>query len=211
MEVTVLSHSLCAHWLTVLRDKNSPPPAVRKALGVISRLLFFEATRSAEVETTQVATPLEVTVGARLAERLVLVPIIRAGLVMVEPILELAPQASVMHIGARRNEETLETIPYYSSLGEGLASARAFILDPMVATGGTVAHAIAEVCRFSPKAVDVLAVVGAPEGIAQADKAASATKTPVRMWLATIDRELNERGYILPGIGDAGDRAFGTL
>ena len=211
MEITVVSHSLASAFLTRLRDKNTDVQRFRETVESLSTILFLESSKSLDTEAIEVETPFEKTIGTEIANDIILVPIIRAGLGMVEPILKLYPQAVVMHIGAKRNEETLGTIPYYSSLKKDINGSIVFLLDPMLATGGTLSFAINEIAKFSPNRINILTVICAPEGIERVSETADNFNIPIGLWTAIIDRQLNENGYILPGLGDAGDRIFGTI
>ncbi|MCD6530976.1 uracil phosphoribosyltransferase [bacterium] len=210
MEVNIITHSLAGDYLTKLRDRDTPTPLFRQILDNLAVILFVESSRDLPTRTIEIETPLERTIGAEIERQIVLVPILRAGLGMVDSILKLAPESVVMHLGVRRNEETLEPEPYYSALGKQIEGAAVFILDPMLATGGTVAYAVEKVAKYSPARIDILSVLAAPEGVEKLSAGAEQVSVPVRLWVAALDRELNERGYILPGLGDAGDRIFGT-
>lgn len=210
MEVLAISHSLSGQLLGVLRDKSTPSRNFREALEQISLLLFWEASRDLDTTIYEVETPFETAMAARFEHDVVLIPILRAGLTMLPMIWKTVPKAVVEHIGVYRNEETLSPEPYYSSLDEHIEEAVSFILDPMLATGGTLSYALKIVAGYNPSAIEVLTVVSAPQGIEKLAEAADSISVDVRLWTAAIDRTLNENGYILPGLGDAGDRAFGT-
>ncbi len=210
MEVNVITHSLAGHYLTLLRDKNTDTPQFRETLERIAALLFVEASRDLPAQTVEVETPLEKTIGAVIEKPAVIIPILRAGLTMVRGIENFCPEITIMHLGVRRNEETLQPEPYYSSLTDQIEDSVVFILDPMLATGGTLAYALNQVGSRKPLRVEILSVLAAPEGIEKVSTTADKLAFLVRLWVLAVDRGLNEKGYILPGLGDAGDRAFGT-
>jgi len=211
MEITIVSHSLSGIFLTKLRDKNADVSNFRETIESLTTVLFVESSKSLATETIEVETPFEKTIGTKLVEDIILIPIIRAGLGMVRPILNLYPQAIVMHIGAKRDEKTLETISYYSNINERIEGNTVFLLDPMLATGGTLSFAIDEIAKFSPERINILTVICAPEGIERVSFVADNSGIPIALWTAIIDRQLDDNGYILPGLGDAGDRIFGTI
>lgn len=200
------SHPLVAHKLTRLRDKNTEPKKFRELVREIAALLAYEATADLLTVPRQVETPLAMAMGAELQEKIGLVPILRAGLGMVEGIWELMPQAEVWHIGLYRDEHTLKPVEYYNKLPVEPTVSVCLILDPMLATGGS-AVAVADILkRWGVNKIKFVGLIGAPEGIAAMQKA----HPDIPLYLAAIDDRLNERGYILPGLGDAGDRQFGT-
>ncbi|MCD6594847.1 uracil phosphoribosyltransferase [bacterium] len=211
MEITIVSHSLSGIFLTKLRDKNADVSNFRETIESLTTVLFVESSKSLATETIEVETPFEKTIGTKLVEDIILIPIIRAGLGMVRPILNLYPQAIVMHIGAKRDEKTLETISYYSNINERIEGNTVFLLDPMLATGGTLSFSIDEIAKFSPERINILTVICAPEGIERVSFVADNSGIPIALWTAIIDRQLDDNGYILPGLGDAGDRIFGTI
>ncbi|KUI16950.1 uracil phosphoribosyltransferase [Mycobacterium sp. GA-1285] len=205
MDVRVVDHPLAAARLTTLRDENTDNAAFRAALRDLTLMLVYEATRDAAVETVAVRTPLAETTGCRLANPPLLVPVLRAGLGMVDQAHALIPEARVGFVGVARNEETHQPTPYLESLPADLSARPVFVLDPMLATGGSMVHTVELLyCR---NAVDITAVcvVVAPEGLAALEKAAP----NIRLVTATIDECLNDIAYIVPGLGDAGDRQFG--
>ncbi len=208
MAVKVVEHPLVAHWLYVLRDRNTPPPQMRQAVDALVPLLLYEATRDLQLQTRAVETPLEATTGQRLAERVAFVPILRAGLGMVAPALRLLPEAAVYHLGMYRDEQTLEPVFYYDPFtGRPCHVDLAFILDPMLATGGSAMLAASRLKQWGVPKVRFIGLIAAPEGVDAMAKA----HPDVDIFVAALDRQLNSRGYILPGLGDAGDRLFGTL
>jgi len=200
------SHPLVAHKLTRLRDRNTEPKKFRELVREIAALLAYEATADLLTIPKQVETPLAVTTGAELKEKIGLVPILRAGLGMVEGLWELMPQAEVWHIGLYRDEQTLKPVEYYNKLPVEPRVSVCLILDPMLATGGSAVATADILKRWGVRKIKFVGLIGAPEGIAAMQKA----HPDIPIHLAAIDESLNEHGYILPGLGDAGDRQFGT-
>jgi uracil phosphoribosyltransferase len=205
VDVRVVNHPLAAARLTTLRDERSDNGAFRVALRDLTMMLVYEATRDALRETFTVRTPLAETVGTRLAKPPLLVPVLRAGLGMVDQAHVLIPEARVGFVGVARNEETAEPMPYLESLPDDLRGQPVMVLDPMLATGGSMIHTIGLLHRRHADDITVLCVVVAPEGIAALEK----TSAGVRVFTAAIDDGLNDISYIVPGLGDAGDRQFG--
>ena len=205
-EIFVSTHPLVLHDLTLLRDAETPPAAFRAALHRVALILLHTATAELPTRKTIVHTPLESAEGFALRGRVAFAPILRAGLGMVPAALEMLPQAEVWHLGFYRNESTLQPVQYYSPLGKRPLPETVFLLDPMLATGGSAVAAITELKRHGARHVKFVGVLAAPEGIARVREAHS----DVDLYLAAVDRALNEHGYILPGLGDAGDRQFGT-
>jgi len=199
-------HPLVAHKLSRLRDRNTEPKKFRELVREIAALLAYEATADLLTVPRQVETPLATMTGAELQEKIGLVPILRAGLGMVEGFWELMPSAEVWHIGLYRDEKTLKPVQYYNKLPVEPTVSVCLILDPMLATGGSAVATTAIVKRWGVRKIKFVGLIGAPEGIA----AMQAAHPDVPLHLAAIDDHLNERGYILPGLGDAGDRQFGT-
>lgn len=206
MQPLVVSHPLAQRHLTVMRDASTPPHLFRRHLNLLGRMLFLEATRDLPVETIRVQTPITETNGVKLARPMVFVPILRAGLGLLDGILSLVPDATVAHVGIKRNEETALPQPYYANLPPVIAEAEVFLLDPMLATGGSAVEAIHQVKAAGATRITMICVVSCPEGIAALSKA----HPDVKIVTAAIDDGLNERSYIVPGLGDAGDRYFGT-
>lgn len=203
----VVEHPLVQHKLTLLRSADTSTKKFREGLEEIAILLGYEATRDLPLEEVGIITPLEAMKAKRLAgKKLVLVPILRAGLGMVEGLLRLVPSARVGHVGIYRDEETLEAVRYYTSLPPDVDRRRCLVLDPMLATGGSAVAAIDLLKREGVRDVQLLCVIVAPEGV----KRVTAAHPDVPIITAALDRQLDERGYILPGLGDAGDRQFGT-
>jgi uracil phosphoribosyltransferase len=200
------SHPLVAHKLTRLRDRNTEPKKFRELVREIAALLAYEATQDLGTTPRQVETPLSHTTGFELAEKIGLVPILRAGLGMVEGIWELMPSAEVWHIGLYRDEKTLKPVEYYNKLPIEPTVSLCLIVDPMLATGGSACATVDVLKRWGVKKIKFVGLIGAPEGIARLQE----EHPDVPIYLAAVDDHLNERGYIVPGLGDAGDRQFGT-
>ncbi len=204
--VTVITHPLVQHNLARLRDERTPMTEFRRRLSEVAALMTYEATRSLAVKKISVRTPLEKTAGVQLQKEIVLVPILRAGLGMLDGILEMIPQARVGYIGLKRDEATLAAHCYHESLPPKLGAAEVILIDPMLATGGSTVAALELLQSRGAKNIRLLCLVAAPEGIARVRQ--SFKTLPI--FTAAIDRQLNKVGYILPGLGDAGDRLFGT-
>ena len=199
-------HPLVAHKLSRLRDRSTDPKKFRELVREIAALLAYEATADLLTVPRQVETPLTTMTGAELQEKVGLVPILRAGLGMVEGFWELMPTAEVWHIGLYRDEKTLQPVQYYNKLPVEPTVSVCLILDPMLATGGSAVATTAIVKRWGVRKIKFVGLIGAPEGIALMQ----AAHPEVPIYLAAVDDHLNEHGYILPGLGDAGDRQFGT-
>lgn len=199
-------HPMVAHKLTLLRDQRTEPKKFREAVREIAALLAYEATADLELMPKEVTTPLARHTGAQLREKIGLVPILRAGLGMVEGIWNLMPSAEVWHIGLYRDERTLKPVEYYNKLPVEPTVSVCLVLDPMLATGGSAVATVEVLKRWGVRKIKFVGILGAPEGIALMDQ----HHPEVPLYLAAIDERLNERGYILPGLGDAGDRQFGT-
>lgn len=203
----VVSHPLVQHKLTILRDRATPTKIFKELVEEIAMLMAYEATSDVELEKIEVDTPLETCMGRQLSgKKLTLVPILRAGLGMVEGIYRLVPNARIGHIGLYRNHDTLEPVDYYFKVPGDASERDFFVLDPMLATGGSAAAAVASLKRAGATRIRFLCLVAAPEGVRRLSKA----HPDVTIYTAALDRELNAHGYILPGLGDAGDRLFGT-
>jgi uracil phosphoribosyltransferase len=205
MDVHVVDHPLAATRLTTLRDERTDNAAFRSALRDLTFMLVYEATRDAPRAELTIRTPLAETAGYRLANPPLLVPVLRAGLGMVEEAQALIPEALVGFVGVARDEETHQPTPYLESLPEDLSAQPVFVLDPMLATGGSMVHTLGLLQSRGAVDITVICVVVAPEGIAALEAAAPG----VRLYTATIDDGLNDIAYIVPGLGDAGDRQFG--
>lgn len=206
-QLTVVDHAVLADRLTVLRDRNTSFPDFRHALFECSAILAVEAARALRVRETEIETPLEPTRGARLSEQVVVVPVLRAGLGMVDGFLRLLPDARVGHLGMARDERAHTPVDYYSRLPPGMGAAHTFLLDPMLATGGSAVNALQHLRDAGAGHLELVCLVSAPEGI----EAVNSAHPDVRIWTAAVDRGLDENAYIRPGLGDAGDRVFGTL
>jgi uracil phosphoribosyltransferase len=204
--VTVIAHPLVQHNLTRLRDRRTQSQEFRRLLGEIASLMIYEATRSFGVKPLKVQTPLEPARGLRLEREIVLVPVLRAGLGMLDSILQLIPHARVGFIGLKREETTLRAVFYHKSFPKNLSRFEVILIDPMLATGGSAVAALDLLAEQDAKRVRLVNLVAAPEGIRRVRK--SHPRVPI--FTAAVDRQLDERGYILPGLGDAGDRLFGT-
>ena len=208
MRVTVVDHPLITHKLTVLRDKNTPSPVFRQLVEELVTLLAYEATRDVRVETVEIETPVTKTTGVRLSRpRPIIVPILRAGLGMLEGIIKLLPTAQVGFLGIKRDEETLEPHTSANRLPEDLNGRQVYIIDPMLATGGTLIDSIDYVFERGATEVTAICLLGAPEGV-EAVRNHVGDKN-VNLVLGALDEKLNEVGYIVPGLGDAGDRLYG--
>lgn len=206
MQPVILSHPLARRHLTTIRDVATPPHRFRRQLNLLGRLLFIEATHGLAVEDVRVQTPLQETDGVRLSRPMVLVPILRAGLGLLDGILSLVPDAIVAHVGIMRDEETAQPRPYYANLPPVIAEAEVFLLDPMLATGGSAIEAIRQLKAAGAQRITMICVVSCPEGLSALHQAHS----EVKIVTAAVDQGLNEKNYIVPGLGDAGDRYFGT-
>jgi len=204
--VTVITHPLVRHQLTRLRDAATPPGEFRRVLAELTTLLLYEASRDFEVRVLSVRTPLARTRGARLRREVVLVPILRAGLGMLEAALRHIPNARVGFIGLKREETTLAAQFYHQSLPKSLRDREVILIDPMLATGGSAVAALDLLARRGAVRVRLVNLVAAPEGIRRVRRAAPGLK----IFTASVDAGLDQRGFIMPGLGDAGDRLFGA-
>lgn len=204
---TEVNHPLVKHHLTRLRDSQTSPLEFRALVRRLSVLLAFEATRDLPLRERKVQTPLTETLGYEVEPRVGLVPILRAGLGMVDSVLDLIPHAEVWHLGLFRDEETAQPVEYYSKLPEKHAVDTAFILDPMLATGGSAVSACQTLMNWGVTKIKMLAIIAAPEGVAEL----SANFPDVEVVVCAVDEKLNDQKFIVPGLGDAGDRIFNTL
>lgn len=205
--VTVVEHAVLADRLTVLRDRGTPHGVFRQAVFEAAAIMAVEVARALPLREVEIETPLEATRGVRVLEAVTVVPVLRAGLGMVEGFLRLLPDARVGHLGIYRDHDHHAPVDYYERLPPGLPDARVYVLDPMLATGGSAIRALDHLKRAGARTLELVCLVAAPEGLA-----ALASKHPdVAVWTAAIDRGLDESAYIRPGLGDAGDRVFGTL
>ncbi len=207
MGIFELKHPLLQHKLTILRDKDTDTKTFRENLNEIAKLMTYEATKNLSLDEISVEGPIGVAKGYQLEDKAVgIVPILRAGLGMVDGLLSLIPTAKVGHIGVYRNEETIEPVYYYCKLPDDIAERKTFLLDPMLATGGSAVYAIDYLKQHGVKDIVFMSVISAPEGIAKVQE-----KHPdVDIYTAQIDEGLNAASYIYPGLGDCGDRIFGT-
>jgi uracil phosphoribosyltransferase len=206
MAVHVSRHPLLSHKITRLRDTATGPEAFRALVAGLTQLLFVEASADLRLAPQTARTPLADAPGHRLAESVGLVPVLRAGLGMVEPILSILPEACVWHLGLYRDHDTLRPVTYYSKLPTALDVDVSFLLDPMLATGGSAVAAIDILKRSGARRLKFLGLIAAPEGV----RALAEAHPDVEVFVGAIDERLNEQGYIVPGLGDAGDRQFGT-
>ena len=209
MRLHIADHPLITHKLSVLRDQDTPSPVFRELVSELMTLLAYEATRDIRVDKIKVQTPVAETDGVKLAHpRPIIVPILRAGLGMLDGILALLPTAQVGFLGIKRNEETLEPFTYANRLPEDLTGRQVFIIDPMLATGGTLIDSIGYVFDRGATDVTCVCLLGSPEGLANVEAAVGDKN--VTIVLGALDSHLNEKGYIVPGLGDAGDRLYGS-
>ena len=206
-EVHVLDHPLIQHKLAILRSKDTPVKEFRELVGEIAGLMCYEATRKLPLKDVDVETPVA-TAHCRMlsGKKLAIVPVLRAGLGMVDQMVALIPSAKIGHIGLYRDPETHKPVEYYCKLPEDIANRQVFVVDPMLATGGSAVAAIDFLKKHGCKNIIMMNIIGCPEGVA----AVQAAHPDVEMYLAALDEKLNEHAYIVPGLGDAGDRIFGT-
>jgi uracil phosphoribosyltransferase len=211
MHLHVADHPLIAHKVTVLRDKTTPSPTFRLLVDELVTLLAYEATRQVRVEECVVETPLQPTTGTKIASPApLIVPILRAGLGMLDGMTRLLPSAEVGFLGLKRDEETLEAITYANRLPEDLTGRQVFLIDPMLATGGSLVAAIEYVLERGATDVTCVCLLAAPEGIEHV-RASVGERVDVSVVVAQVDEKLNEQGFIVPGLGDAGDRLYGLV
>ncbi|HKE71742.1 MAG TPA: uracil phosphoribosyltransferase [Nocardioidaceae bacterium] len=212
MRIHVADHPLVAHKLTALRDERTDSPTFRHLVEELVTLLAYEATRDVRTEPVEVQTPVAPAAGVRLSRpRPLVVPILRAGLGMLEGMQRLIPTAEVGFLGMIRDEETLQASTYAERLPEDLAGRQCYILDPMLATGGTLASAIDFLVERGADDITAVCLLAAPEGIDRVEQATAGTAIPVSLVTAGLDERLNDKGYIVPGLGDAGDRLYGLV
>jgi uracil phosphoribosyltransferase len=204
--LTIIDHPRIKRDLTILRNRETNSHLFRTTLRRISSVMAFEVTRDLKLKRGTVRTPLEKTPGYSLAEELVIVPVLRAGLGLIEGFLDFLPEARVGHVGIYRNEETLEPVDYYSKFPRVLHKGIVLLLDPMLATGGSGTAAITFLKKKGAKRIRFVSLLAAPEGV----KRITSAHPDVLVFTTVLDRQLNSQGYILPGLGDAGDRIFGT-
>jgi len=204
--LTIIDHPLIKRDVAILRDATASNHLFRTTLRRISSIMAFTVTHDLRLRKTKVQTPLELTTGHVLADDIVIVPVLRAGLGLIDGFLDVLPEARVGHVGLYRNEKTLEPVDYYSKFPQGLAKSLVILLDPMLATGGSASAAITFLKRRGARRIRFAALVAAPAGV----RRVAENHPDVTMYAAVLDRKLNSSGYILPGLGDAGDRLFGT-
>ncbi|MEO8830587.1 uracil phosphoribosyltransferase [Lapillicoccus sp.] len=212
MRVHVADHRLISHKLTYLRDKRTDSPTFRRLVDELVTLLAYEATRDVRVEPFDIETPVAPTTGIKLARpKPLVVPILRAGLGMLDGMVRLLPTAEVGFLGMMRNEQTLEAITYANRLPDDLSGRQCYVLDPMLATGGTLAMAIHYLVDRGADDITAITLLAAPEGIAHIERELSGLQVPVNLVTGAVDERLDEQGYIVPGLGDAGDRLYGLV
>ncbi len=205
--VFVMNHPLIQHKLSIMRDKNTSVKDFRECAHEIGLLLGYEATKDLELEDFEIETPITAMIAKRIKKPVALVPILRAGLGMVDALMDIIPSAKIGHIGLYRNEETLEPVEYYCKMPTDIEKRQVLVLDPMLATGGSAIDAITMIKKRGACDIKFVCIIAAPEGI----NALSAAHPDVDIYCGAVDKTLNENGYIVPGLGDAGDRLFGTL
>lgn len=206
-KVHIMAHPLITHKITMLRDENTNTKDFRQLVYEIALLMGYEATKDLTLADTEITTPLMKTTKKVLNQKVAIVPILRAGLGMVDGVLDLIPSAKVGHIGLYRDHETLQPVEYYCKLPSDIEAREVIIVDPMLATGGSSAAAISFIKQRGVKNIKLMCILAAPEGI----KVLQKEHPDVELYCGAVDEKLNEKGYILPGLGDAGDRIFGTL
>jgi uracil phosphoribosyltransferase len=212
MKVHVANHPLISHKLTVLRDEKTDSPTFRRLVEELVTLLAYEATRDVKTKTVTITTPVTKTQGIKMAEpRPVVVPILRAGLGMLEGMAKLVPTAEIGFLGMVRDEKTLQASTYANRLPEDLSGRQCFVLDPMLATGGTLIAAFHYLIDLGATEITAICILAAPEGIAAVEKEFTNSKVPITLVTGALDEKLNEHGYIVPGLGDAGDRLYGVV
>lgn len=205
--VNIMTHPLISHKLTIMRSKDTSVKDFRECAHEIALLIGYEATKDLKLQDYEIETPICKTVGKQIERQVALVPILRAGLGMVDALMDLIPAAKIGHIGLYRNEETLEPVEYYCKLPTDIAKRQVLVLDPMLATGGSAVAAINFIKKRGAKNIKFVCIIAAPQGIEVLRKA----HPDVEIFCGALDEKLNENGYIVPGLGDAGDRLFGTL
>lgn len=212
MKVHVANHPLISHKLTILRDEKTDSPTFRRLVEELVTLLAYEATREVRTTTVKIKTPVTETTGLKMAEpRPVVVPILRAGLGMLEGMTKLLPTAQVGFLGMVRDEKTLQASTYANRLPENLSGRQCFVLDPMLATGGTLVAAFNYLIERGATEITAICLLAAPEGIKVVENAFANSGVPITLVTGSLDERLNEHGYIVPGLGDAGDRLYGVV
>lgn len=206
-KVTITNHPLIQHKLTLLRDKNTGSKEFRALVSEIATLMCYEATRDLPLEEVEIETPVAMAKTKVISGKtLAFVPILRAGTGMLDGVLALVPSAKVGHIGMYRDPVTVKPVPYYCKMPSDISQRDVIVLDPMLATGGSAIDAISQIKQYNPKNIKFMGIIGAPEGL----EALTTAHPDVEIYLAALDERLNEHSYIVPGLGDAGDRIFGT-
>lgn len=212
MKVHIADHPLISHKLTVLRDERTDSPTFRRLVEELVTLLAYEATRDVRTKTVSIKTPVTQTQGLKMAEpRPMVVPILRAGLGMLEGMVRLVPTAEVGFLGMVRDEKTLQASTYANRLPDDLSGRQCFVLDPMLATGGTLVAAVNFLIDRGATEITAICILAAPEGIAFMERAFENSPVPITIVTGALDAKLNEHGYIVPGLGDAGDRLYGVV
>jgi uracil phosphoribosyltransferase len=212
MKVHVANHPLISHKLTVLRDETTDSPTFRHLVEELVTLLAYEATRDVQTVKVKIKTPVTETEGLKMASpRPIVVPILRAGLGMLEGMSRLVPNAEVGFLGMVRDEKTLQASTYANRLPDDLSGRHCFVLDPMLATGGTLVAALNYLIERGATEITAICILAAPEGIATMERAFADSKIPITIVTGALDEKLNEHGYIVPGLGDAGDRLYGVV
>jgi len=207
MDLHIIDHPVVRHHMTQLRDRTTPPELFRSLVGRLTHLLVYRATEALRLEDCRVETPLAAFDGKRLQDRIGLVPILRAGLGMIDPVLGLLPTAEVWHLGLYRDETTATPVEYYSKLPAGRPVDLAMVLDPMLATGGSAVSAYNSLLRWGVKRIKLLSIIAAPEGIDRLQHECP----DLEVFVCAVDKGLNQQNFIVPGLGDAGDRIFNTV
>lgn len=205
--VTVVDHPVVKRYLTILRDKNTETAPFRRAMGTIGNILAYHALEELPLADKEVETPIQVTKGYKPGAEVVVIPILRAGLSLVDGIISFMPDAKVGHVGVYRDEKTHEPVNYYHNLPEGIEEAYCLVVDPMLATGGSGSHALKFLKESGARHIRFVSLIAAPEGVERLQQ----DHPDVPIITAAIDEKLNENAFIVPGLGDAGDRYFGTL
>lgn len=203
----IMDHPLIIHKLSILRDISTPSKEFRTLVSEIAMLMTYEATRDLELADTEIETPITKMITKKLAgKKLAIVPILRAGLGMVDGVLDMIPSARIGHIGLYRDPDTLQPVEYYCKLPSDISEREVIVVDPMLATGGSAIDAISQIKKREPKKIKFMCIIAAPEGL----DALRNAHPDVDVYCASLDEKLNDHGYIVPGLGDAGDRIFGT-